>query len=114
MSRSRPRAKLPSLRHVEPAIVRGYSETEVYSPDSRLYVTALDVTSTGLQVYASTALRVGEVLELSVYLEGQAQPHALKGVTRWVGRCDSEHRYVLGIELLADHGANRTWQQQFH
>lgn len=114
MPRSRQRSKFPSLRHAERAIVRGYSETEEDSPDSRLYVTALDVTSTGLQVCAPTALPVGEVLDLSVYLEGQDQPHTLKGITRWVGRSDGAHGYVLGIELLADHPANRAWRRQFH
>ncbi len=114
MSRSRQRAKTPSLRHAEPAILRGYSETEAHAPDARLYVSALDVTSTGLQVYTPTALPVGEVLELSVYLEGQPQPHTLKGVTRWVGRSDSAHGYVLGVELLQDHDSTREWRRQFH
>ena len=114
MSRSRPRPKAPALRHVEPAIVRGFSETEAHAPDARLYVSALDVTSKGLQVYAPTALPLGEVLELSVYLEGQAQPHVLKGVTRWVGRSDSEHGFVLGVELLEGDAANRDWHRQFH
>lgn len=114
MPRSRQRSKVPSLRHAEPAIVRGYSGTEEHSPDSRLYVKTLDVTSTGLQVCAPTALPVGEVLELSVYLEGQQQPYSLKGITRWVGRSDGAQGYVLGIDLLADHAANQAWRRQFH
>lgn len=113
MPRSRQRAKSPSLRHLEPAILRGYSETQEQYPEGRLYVSALDVTSTGLQVYSPTALPVGEVLELSVYLEGQAQPHLLKGITRWVGRSDSAQGYVLGVELLDGHDVS-LWRYQFH
>ena len=114
MPRSRQRTKSPvGLRHVEPAIVRGYSETESPSPDARLYVSALDVTSTGLQVYAPAPLPVGEVLELSVYLEGQTQPHILRGITRWVGHSDGAQGFVLGVELL-DEQDIRVWRRQFH
>lgn len=113
MSRPRQRNKTPGLRHVEPAIVRGYSGTEEHSPDARLYVTALDVNSTGLQVYTHTPLPIGEVLELSVYLEGQPQPHILRGITRWVGHSDGDQGFVLGLELL-DEQDIRLWRRQFH
>jgi len=108
-----PRArKIPSLHMEERAIIRTLDRHED-APSAKHYATALDLTSQGLQIYSSTLLPVGEVLDIDITLQGQDRMHTLKGVARSVSQRDDNRGYVISVELVDDkHTAN--WRRQFH
>jgi len=77
------------------------------------YATTLHVSSGTLQVYSRTLLPIGELLHIDVSLQGQDEPHSLKGVARAAYRSDDDSGYVISLELIPDNNA-LLWRRQFH
>jgi hypothetical protein len=110
MSRAR---KIPSLHMEERAIIRTWDRHGDGAQVSKHYATALDLTSQGLQIYSSTLVPIGEVLDIDISLQGQERTHTLKGVARSVAQRDDNRGYVISVELVDDHHADK-WRRQFH
>lgn len=113
MSRSRIRRNLPDLRMEERAII---STTDVHgegSMASKYYGIALSLSSGALHVLADDPLPMGELLDISISLQGQDIRHNLKGFARSVAACDHQPGYIMGIEIMPDNHADR-WRRQFH
>lgn len=109
----RARRKTYSLDTEERAIIRTW-DLEGDAPRAYThYATTLDLTTQGLQVYSSTLIPVGEVLDIHVSLQGQDQTHKLKGVARSIHKSDDAMGYVILVDLIADNNA-AYWRRQFH
>jgi hypothetical protein len=110
---ARARRKTYSLDTEERAIIRTWGQQEDIPTVATYYATTLDVSSGSLQVYSRTLLPIGEVLHIDVSLQGQHEPHNLKGVARAAHRSDDVEGYVITLELVPDNNALR-WRRQFH
>lgn len=113
MSRSRTRRNLPSLHTEERAII---STADVHGEGSiaqKCYGIALSLSAGALHILTEDPVPTGELLEISISLQGQDLSHNLKGVARTVTACDHQPGYVVGIEIVPDNQAAR-WQRQFH
>lgn len=109
----RARRNTYSLDTEERAIIRTWGLAGDASMATTHYATTLDLTTQGLQVYSSTLLPVGEVLDIDVSLQGQERAHKLKGVARSVHKSDDARGYVILVDLIADNNA-AFWRLQFH
>ena len=105
--------KIPSLQMEERAIIRTWDYRGEEAMVSKHYATALDFTQQGLQIYASSPLPTGEVLDIDISLQGQARPYTLKGVARSVSRSDDATGYLICVELVSDRHLDQ-WRRQFH
>ena len=113
MSRSRIRRNLPDLHMDERAIIW---TTDVHGEGStalKFYGVALSLSSGALHILADDALPMGELLDISISLQGQDIRHNLKGFARSVAACDHQPGYVVGIEIVPDNHADR-WRRQFN
>ena len=113
MARPRLPRNLPRLHTEERAII---STMDVHSEAlaSKCYGVALGLSSEGLHILAEEPVPTGEVLDISINLQGQGPAHNLKGVARSVSACDHQPGYVVGIEILTDNQAAQLWRRQFH
>ncbi len=105
--------KTPSLHMEERAIIRTWNTLDEEPMVSKHYVTAVDMSSRGLQLYSSTLLPVGELLHIDISLQGHDRSHNLTGVAHSVSKSDDAKGYVIDVVLLADEKARR-WRHQFH
>lgn len=105
--------KTPSLQMEERAVIRTWDYRGEEAMVSKHYATALDFTQQGLQIYASSPLPTGEVLDIDISLQGQAKPYTLKGVARTVSRSDDATGYVISVDLVSDKH-HEGWRRQFH
>lgn len=110
---SRARRTIPSLYMEERAIIRTRESQEADPAASKHYATALDLTSQGLQIFSSSKLPMGEILDIDISLQGQDRAHTLKGVARSIAHCDDARGYIISVELVDDQHADR-WRRQFH
>jgi hypothetical protein len=105
--------KIPSLQMEERAVIRTWDYRGEEAVVSKHYATALDFTQQGLQIYASSPLPTGEVLDIDISLRGQAKPYTLKGVARAVSRSDDAMGYLISVDLVTDKH-HEGWRRQFH
>jgi len=105
--------KTPSLHMEERAIIRTWNYRGEEAMVSKHYAMAMDFTQQGLQIYASSPLPMGEVLDIDISLQGQAKPYTLKGVAREVTRSDDSSGYLISVDLVADKH-HEGWRRQFH
>jgi hypothetical protein len=105
--------KISSLHMEERAVIRTWDYRGGEAVVSKHYATALDFTQQGLQIYASSPLPTGEVLDIDISLQGQARPYTLKGVARTVSRSDDSNGYLISVDLVADKH-HEGWRRQFH
>ena len=105
--------KIPSLHMEERAVIRTWDYRGEGAMVSKHYATALDFTQQGLQIYASSPLPTGEVLDIDISLQGQAKPYTLKGVARAVSRSDDASGYLISVDLVVDKH-HEGWRRQFH
>lgn len=81
--------------------------------EAKIYAKVSDIGLHGMYVRSDNPVALGEVLDISLSLQGQDGAHNLKGIARTVAACDHDSCYVVGIELLPeDQPAN--WRHQFH
>jgi hypothetical protein len=113
MPRSRTRRNLPSLHTEERAIISTMDSYGEGTAASKCYGKALSLSAGALHILADDPVPMGELLEISISLQGQDLSHSLKGVARTVTACDHQPGYVVGIEIVPDNHAAR-WQRQFH
>ncbi len=113
MPRSRTRRNLPSLHTEERAIISTMDSYGEGSIASKCYGKALSLSAGALHILADEPVPMGELLEISINLQGQDLSHSLKGVARTVTACDHQSGYIVGIEIVPDNHATR-WQRQFH
>ena len=107
------RPRLPRLHTEERAII---STMDAHNEAVALkcYGIALGLSSEGLHVLTDEPLPTGELLEISISLQGQDLCHNLKGVARSVSTCDHQPGYIVGIEIVPDNQAAKLWRRQFH
>ena len=105
--------KTPSLHMEERAIIRTWEHHGEEATVSKHYATALDFTQQGLQIYASSPLPTGEVLDIDIRLQGRTRPYTLKGVARSVSRRDDANGYLISVDLVNDKH-REDWRRQFH
>jgi hypothetical protein len=110
MARPRLRRNLPSLHTEERAIVTSNAGS---TTDLKCYGIALSLSSAALHLLTDEAVPMGELLDVSISLQGQDQSHNLKGVARTISACDHQPGYVVGIDIVPDNQAAR-WRHQFH
>jgi hypothetical protein len=110
---NRDRRKTPSLQMEERAIIRTWDFRGEEAMVSKHYAMAMDFTQQGLQIYSSSPLPTGEVIDIDITLQGQARPYSLKGVARTVSRSDDSTGYVISVDLVSDKNA-ASWRRQFH
>jgi len=113
MARPRLRRNLPRLHTEERAII---STLDAHNDvgATKCYGIALGLSSEGLQILADEPVPTGELLDISISLQGQDLSHNLKGVARSVSACDYQPGYIVGIEIVPDNQAARLWRRQFH
>jgi len=113
MVRPRLARNLPRLHTEERAII---STMDIHSeaPASKCYGIALGLSSEGLQILADESVPTGEVLDISINLQGQGPAHNLKGVARSVSACDYQPGFIVGIDIVPDNQAAQLWRRQFH
>ncbi len=113
MARPRLRRNLPRLHTEERAIISTMdAHTEALA--SKFYGIALGLSSEGLHILAEEPVPTGELLDISISLQGQDLSHNLKGVARSVSACDHQPGYIVGIEIVPDNQAAQLWRRQFH
>ena len=113
MARPRLRRTPPRLHTEERAII-SIMDVHTEAPASKCYGIALGLTSEGLHILADEPIPMGEMLDISISLQGQGPAHNLKGVARSVSACDHQPGYIVGIDIVPDNQAARLWQRQFH
>ena len=113
MPRSRTRRNLPSLHTEERAIISTADVHGEGSMASKCYGIALSLSSGALHILADEPVPMGELLDISISLQGQDISHSLKGFARSISACDHQPGYIVDIEIVADNHASR-WRRQFH
>ena len=114
MPRSRTRRNLPSLHTEERAIISTMDSYGEGSIASKCYGIALSLSAGALHILADEPVPTGELLEISISLQGQDLSHSLKGVARTRhGLRPPASGYIVGIEIVPDNHATR-WRRQFH
>lgn len=113
MPRSRNRRILPNLHTEERAVISTVDVHGEGSIASKSYGVALSLSSGELHILADEPVPTGELLDISISLQGQDIDHSLKGVARSISTCDHQPGYIVGIEIVPDNHASR-WRRQFH
>jgi len=113
MSMNRNRRKIPSLHMEERAVIRTWNPRGEEATASKFYATALGFTQQGLQIYASSPLPTGEVLDITISHQGQSRAYSLKGVAHSISPSDDGKGYMIDVVLVADKHTDQ-WRRQFH
>jgi hypothetical protein len=113
MSRSRTRRTLPSLHTEELAIIAPVDMHGETAVAAKCYAMAFGVSSKSMYILTEKRVPLGELLDISISLQGQNEAHSLKGVARTIAACDHQPGYVVGVELVPEDQAGR-WRHQFH
>ncbi|HEV2321609.1 MAG TPA: hypothetical protein VGT42_04535 [Gammaproteobacteria bacterium] len=107
------RRTLPSLQTEELAIIAPVDIHGEPVMEAKIYAKVADVSPRSMHIRSDNPVALGEVLDISLSLQGQDGAHNLKGIARTVSPCDNDSCYVVGIELLPEDQPAR-WRQQFH
>jgi len=107
------RRTLPSLHTEELAIIAPVDMYGEIAVAAKCYAMAFDVTSKSMHIVTEEQVPLGELLDISISLQGQNGAHNLKGVARTIAACDHQPGFVVGVELVPEDQAGR-WRQQFH
>lgn len=113
MARPRLRRNLPRLHTEERAIISTLDAHDE-ALGLKCYGIALGLSSEGMHILADEPVPTGELLDISISLQGQDLSHQLKGVARSVSVCDHQPGYIVGIEIVPDNQAAALWRRQFH
>lgn len=113
MSRSRTRRNLHSLHTEELAIIAPVDMYGEIAVAAKCYAMAFGVTSKSMYILTEERVPLGELLDISISLQGQNGAHSLKGVARTIVACDNQPGFMVNVELVREDQAGR-WRQQFH
>ena len=103
----------PALHEEELAVISTLDPESGVVMDSMGYASVLGIAPDSMRILAEEALPLGEMLQISLILQGQSGIHALKGIVRSVTPRDKRHGYVVGVELLPE-DQPAGWHHQFH
>lgn len=107
------RRNLPSLHTEELAIIAPVDIHGEPMVEAKIYAKVADVGPRGMYIRSDSPVALGDVLDISLSLQGQDGAHSLKGIARTVAACDNDSCYVVGIELLPEDQPAK-WRHQFH
>ncbi len=113
MTNPEDRRRHPRLRKEERAVIRQLNISGEDVTVSKYYCTTVDISPGGLQIQTKKAFPLGEQVEITINLEGQAAAFNLSGVTRWIAPSKAEPGYVLGIELITNNSISN-WKRMFN
>ncbi|HEU5398352.1 MAG TPA: hypothetical protein VFV77_03660 [Gammaproteobacteria bacterium] len=107
------RRNLPSLHTEELAIIAPLDTHGEPVAEAKIYAKVADLGPRSMSIRSDSPVTPGEVLDISLSLQGQNGAHSLKGIARTVSACDNDSCYVVGIELLPEDQPAK-WRHQFH
>lgn len=107
------RRTLPTLHTEELAVIAPVDSHGETAVEDKVYAHVSEITPRGLFLRADQPVAQGQLLDISLSLQGQNGAHSLRGIARTVCACDNDSCYVVGVELLPE-DQPYGWRHQFH